>query len=476
MSQLVAKSRAKVGKPPEAAGEPPKPPETPAYTPPNEPPKADSPPPTRLNDLIGKALKMRPPEGAKPPAEPETPPGNIATPPAAAAEPTEPPAAPAKKPAKAKKPAPEFDPAAVARDAAVAATEAAMRAMPKQPEKAAPDPIEGMTEEDRHDYEVAQHLAKLDPRFKDAPEIIVGNLKKAETYAAQWEAANPGKQFDPNDDEHDEFFSRIQTPWTPAQFQNAAIDLLAEKKTEKLRAEQDERMRGVEASSAKVELKPHVDQRFTASTLEIAKALGDDVLKTLETHGWEGLSEHDPVLAQVLGATMQQVHPFIEAAIHIDDPRIGLSKTDPMHHQWSMVVQQGEAMAAGQRDEQGRMFARRVDYARMSQAERAKHWYLTTDHIIQGALEYAADQVQKITEAQKQQLEKLGFKREVKPKSGTPPTPPATPPPATPPAAPAAKPVSPTVGSGAKIDDSDGGPKSKEARLMQTISGILFRR
>lgn len=415
---------------------------------------------------------MRPGEAPAAPATPEVDPEGVETPP----EPTPTPAPAPKKGAKAKRQVPELDTMEVARQAATAATEAAMRAMPREQPKAQPDPLEDLTDEDKHDYEVAQHLAKLDPRFKDAPQIIVGNLRKAEDYASRWEAANPGKQFDPNEDEHNEFFTGLRTPWTASQFQNAAIDMLAEKKTEKLREEQDHRLRGVEAASARMELAPHVDQRFTQTTLGIANLIGDEVGKTLKETGWQGLSDQDPVLSQVLATTMQQMHPFIEAAVHIDDPRIGLNVNDPMHKQWSAVVSQGEQMAMGQRDENGRLFARRADYVRMSPAERAKHWYLTTDHIIQGALEYAADEVQKVTEAQKQQLEKLGYRREGKPSSGSRTTPAPAAPAAPAPAPAQAKPVSPSVGSGAKIDAAAEAPTTKEGLLMQQMSRILDRK
>ena len=414
--------------------------------------QADPPPAPKSSDT---------PPPAEPPADPPADPAA--------------PAAPGKKAAKAKK-APEIDAASIAREAAKAATTAALSVLPKTTERAAPDPLENLTEDDRNDYEVAKHLASIDPRFKDAPQIFLSNLKKSEDYAARWEQANPGKVFDPNDDEHDEFFQNISTPWSQSQFQNAAIDLLAEKKAEKIRKEQDGRIRSVEATTARSELKPAVEQRFNSTAMSIAQTLGEDIAKTLETSGFEGLGEQDPILGQVLGATLQQLHPFIEAAVHIDDPRIGINPNDPMHKQWSMVVQQGEAAAAGTRDEQGRMFARRADYARMSEAERANHWYLTTDHIIQGAMEYAAEQVQKITEAQKKQLEKLGFTRQTAAKKVTPATQQKTPQETPAPAPATPKPVSPSTASGAKIDAPAEEPTTKEGKLMQQISSILFRR
>lgn len=470
-SKVVARSKAKHEKGPKT-------PDTPPSDTPQTPPKpADSPAP-KLNSLIGKALKMRPDEASKPADPPATPPADppAGTPPAdppAEPSPTDPPAG--KKGGK-KKITPEIDPVTIAREAATAATKAALSTLPKPEPKPEEDPLANFTDDDRHDYEVAKHLATIDPRFKDAPQILVNNLKRAEEYANRWEAANPGKEFDPADSEHDEFFSGISTPWTTAQFQKAAIDLAAEKKLEKHERRNDERIREIEATTARSELKPVVEQRFETTTMAIAKSLGDDVAKAIETSGFSGLDDHDPILGQVLGATLQQLHPFIEAAVHIDDPRIGLNPKDPMHQQWSLVVQQGEAAAVGVRDESGRMFARRADYRNMSPEERAKHWYLTTDHIIQGALEYAADQVQKVTEAQKKQLEKLGFKREKKAPSGTQATPPPSAASATPPASTATKPVSPSAGGGAKIDAAAEAPKSPEGKLMQQISGILFRR
>lgn len=345
-----------------------------------------------------------------------------------------------------------------------------------------PSPVDNLSDDDRRDYEVATHLASLDTRYADAPKIILDHVARAEDYAARWEAAHPGKEFNASDDEHDDFFSTLQRPWTANDFQEAKTDLAAEKKLKKFKDEQAGSLQGLHRDQAHMELAPAVERKFNETTTELAKAVGDDIHKILTTAGWDGLHKSDPVTAQVLGKTLEQMHPFIEAAIEIDDPRQRVPvdlRNNPAHQHWNNVVSTGEARLTGQQLEDGRVFARRADYVRMTPAQQAAHWYLTTDMIIQGALEYAADQVKIVSQAQKDQLKSLGFVRQDPngaASGATPPTPAPSAQPALPPAPAAEKPISPTVGSGAKIDDTTVPPKTGEAALMQQISGILFKK
>lgn len=485
MTKLVAKSKEK-----QASGAPAtppaaqKPPETPHSAPPGvpvTPPVTPPAEPQKLTELLGKALKFtQKPAVTTPPAQPATPPAAPAAP--AAPEPPAPPEPPAgKKGTKVKKPAPQVDPVAVATAAATAATETAMRAIHSSAPPAKPAPLDNLSDDDKRDYEVALHLATMDPRYSDAPKIILEHVQRAEDYANRWEAANPGKEFDPKDEAHDEFFATLQRPWTANDFNEAKIDLSAEKKHAKFKQEQEVSLQGLHRDQARMELAPVVDRKFNDVTVELAKAVGDDVHKALTTAGWDALHKTDPVTAQVLATTLNQLHPFVQAAIEIDDARRRIPvdvKGDPAHAHWNTVVSTGEAGLVGQQLEDGRIFAKRADYVRMNPSQQAQHWFLTTDMIIQGAMDYAADQVKMVAKAQKENLKKLGFVRQEEiaaPGGVTPPTPAPVPPTTTPPAPAPDKPVSPTVGAGPKIDDTAGPPKTGEAALMQQISRILQR-
>lgn len=356
-----------------------------------------------------------------------------------------------------------------------------MRAIHSTTAPPKPSPTDALSDDDKRDYEVAQHLARMDPRYADAPKIILDHVARAEDYAARWEAANPGKEFDATDDAHDEFFSTLQRPWTANDFNEAKIDLSAEKKLEKFKAEQNDTLQGLHQDQARMELAPQVDRKFNEVTGEVAMAVGEDVHKILTTSGWEGLHKSDPITAQVLAATLDQLHPFVEAAIEIDDPRRRVRidvKGNQSHAHWNQVVSVGEASLVGQTDDNGKMFARRADYVKMTPAQQSAHWYLTTDMIIKGAMDYAAEQAKTVAKANKEKLKSLGFVRQepVSPPSGASPAPQGAANTHAPPPTPAAeKPVSPPAGGGSKIDVPDGGSKSGEAALMQQISGILFR-
>lgn len=487
MSRLVSQSRNKneAG----ATATPPAPPKAPETPPPAAPP-APTPPappePPRLTDLLQKSLRFGSKGAPKtetpdPAAAPATPPPPAAPPAAPTTTPPEPPPKP-KKPRKVA-PAP-IDPAAIVTAATTAATEAAVRAVASTTPPAA-KPQDNLTEEDRHDYEVAEFMAKSDPRYRDAPKIILEQVRTAEEYASRWEAANPGKAFDPKDDEHNEFYERQQRPWSDREFRKAEAKMENAEDNEARDAETNKRMAALEADNARLELGPRIEQSFGEATAEMAKLVGGEIHKTLTTGGWDALHQQDPVTAQVLAGALNEIHPFVEAAIQIDDPRqrIRLERNNPVHQQWASVVNTGEARLVGVQSEDGRMFAKRADYVRMKPEQAALHWYLTTEMIIQGAVEYAAEQVKTLSEKHKKRLESLGYVRQTAPPAvpsgggnGTP----ATPPPPNPPpmGVPTGgeKPVSPTVGSGAKIDDTGGAPRSGETALIKEITNILFRR
>lgn len=467
MSRLIAKRGEKKAE--KAAEEPKKESSDKADAAPEEPPK--------LTDLIGKALKFTQKPAAKAKeqaaAAPEKP---VADKPKEESQPE-----PRKTTVSKRSPTPEpVDQAAIAAAAASAATQAAVKAMAGN--KPAEDKVEdSLSPEDRHDYEVALHLAETNPKYKDAPKVVLNQVAKAQSYAERWEKENPGKAFDPNDDEHNEFFEKLERPWTPAEFRDAEIDLVAERKAQKLIKQQDSKFEELARDNARVELAPVVEKKFTAVGGDLVKLIGDDLHEALASKGYDGLEEKDPVAAVVLTEALGKLHPFIEATIQIDDPRgrIKLDPANPIHNQWMQVVTEGEARCVGQKLDDGRVFAKRADYVRMNEAQRARHWYLTSDMIIQGTVEYAAAEAKRIIETEKKRLERLGFVRKTESKQ----TPsasqqthtPAVAVPATP--APAAlKPVSPSAGGGAKIDDTAGPVKTGNALLMDKLGEILFRR
>lgn len=129
-----------------------------------------------------------------PPAEkpPETPP---------AATPATPPAAPAATPPI----APPAAPAAPVAPAPAPAAPATPEATPVAPVA----PVE-MGAEDKADYDVLVALADYDPAYAEKAQQFAEFTRKNYEYQDAWLAKNPGKEFNPDDDEHTAWYEANQ--------------------------------------------------------------------------------------------------------------------------------------------------------------------------------------------------------------------------------------------------------------------------
>lgn len=434
----------------------------------------------KLGDLISDALRFgkdKPKAKIEPAKEPEAKPEG--TP--AVAPPAVPPPAPTVIKKKAPEPAP-FDPGEVASRAAAAATTAAVQAMqPRQAPPQEPDLGEALKPSDRHKYEVAKFLAKQNPHYKNAPRQVLDQVKRAEQYASRWETANPGKLFNPEDDDHNEFYDSLDDPWTDTEFSKAERAIERELIKEELKKEYDGEIASIKETNARLELASNVDQKFNQAIGQLITGLGEDVDKAIKSGGVEKLEEQDPITATLLLQTVEKIKPLIETIVQIDDPkgRIQVDMNNPLHQQWSEIVAEGEKVCAGHRLPDGRVFARRAEYIRMNDAQRATHWFLTTDNIISGVVDKASKYVSELVKTEKERQIKIAHSLGFIPKNGSVANSGASS--ATngstkeddEPASTTTKPTSPSAGAGAKVGDQPTAPLDKKAKLVDAMANIL---
>lgn len=462
------------------AAEEAKTPEKPVEVPPEkaeEKPADDKP---RLNDLIAKALKFTPKKEEKK-AETPTKPEVEAKP--AEAKPEKKEVEPAKTIVTRKPAAPEpLDTNKLVADA-IAATARAMQPTVKPEVAPSAKPEDALKEDDRQEYIIAKYLSDTNPKFKGAEKVVLDHIKKSEDYAARWEAANPGKMFDPNDDDHNDFYESLTKPWTDRDFRKAEISMEADQIVEQKLKGSQAKFDRLEQESARMDLAPVVQERFQSAAGYLAKAMGEDVHEKITKHGFSKLEEEDPITAQVLAETLGPLQPIIETIIQIDDAkgRFALDPKNPLHQKWNEILVDGEAKCAGMKDEKDRLFCTRANYAQMNQVQRQKHWYLTPDHLVAGVVDYAAKTAAQYIKTEKDRQRKIaeslgyvlkpssnghgGASGTTKPgENAVPEKQPET----------VVKPVSPSVGSGAKIDDKGEKPKTGNALLMDAFTKTLF--
>lgn len=474
MEVLLAKRKTR------KAAEEPKTPEKPAEKPPE---KAETKPDDgkpRLNDLIAKALKFTHKKEEK---KVETPVKEEVEVKPVEAKPEKKEPEPAKSIVTKKQAVQEpLDTHKLVTDA-IAATAKAMQPAAKLEVAPSARPEDALKEDDRQEYIIAKYLSDTNPKFKGAEKVVLEHIKKSEDYAARWEAANPGKLFDPDDEEHNSFYEALTKPWSDRDFRDAEIEMKAEQIVERKLKGSQAKLDKLEQESARIELTPTVEKTFQSAAAYLAKSVGEDVHEKITKHGFSKLEEEDPITAQVLAETLGPLQPIIETIIQIDDAkgRFAIDPKNPLHQKWNEILIDGEAKCAGMKDEQDRMFCTRAQYHQMNQVQRQKHWYLTPDHLVAGVVDYAAKTAASIIKNEKERQKKIAASLGYVPKSAidgngassattkpgekqTPEKPPET----------VVKPVSPSVGSGAKIDEKGEKPKTGNALLMDAITKTLF--
>ena len=179
---------------------------------------------------------------------PEAPVQPVVTPPSVPAV-TPPVVAPITPPAPAKKPVaqPAKDDSDLIRRTATATAEAMASRLPK-PTPATEEPVseeavEDLTPEDREDLTAFKKVEQLQPKMKGISDRFLKFSKARTEYESKWLKENEGKEFDPNADEHAEFYKRY------SEFESSDVIRLLERAKVRIEAEE----------VVKAELRPQIE-------------------------------------------------------------------------------------------------------------------------------------------------------------------------------------------------------------------------
>jgi len=378
--------------------------------------------------------------------------------------------------------------------AAAAASAAVTAAMPKvsTQQTKSESPEDSLQDDYKRDYEIAKHLATIDARYKDAPQKILAEHARVEDYARRWEQANPGKVFDPAGEDHNEFYASIERPWSDDEFVDARADMIAERKAAQKVSKLEEKQKAIEEREAKRELSGAAAQTVNTVAMLLAKNVDETAHELIvkDPQGFAKLQDNDPITADALVEALNALAPRIETAVLVDDPQQRISfdhKNNRDHKEWLDYLYDKEAQYAGQADDRGRIFASRNEFVKLPPAQQARRWYLTADHLISEMVAdkviEVKDRIQKERERGKKVAAALGYvpkeskngettkeaqksdvtkTTETKKEETTTTT--------------DTKPVSPSVGSGAKIDTQGEGKKTPFDDLWGKTGKILFGR
>lgn len=320
-----------------------------------------------------------------------------------------------------------------------------------------------LTDRQRKDLEVFKHMEALDPKYSGISARFSEFSKQQQAYQVRWEAANPGKRFNINDEAHSEFMDAAAPQFDEDDFEEAKIDLRAER----IVASRDEKLRNeLESKTAQKEIPAAIEAKFNHSASVVINEIGKDIGEKLKTkEGVEALRKEDPFAIDQIDNVMAEMHSIAEEAARFDDPRLRyeFNPKDPTHvllqstaNKMNAAFQSDPASRLGPN---GKQYVSPWEFDKLTPQQKAAHWTFGTNDILYVISKQKAVEAKKKIDNFHSYAEQMAKSKAPATPAPVTPTTQATPPSSTPkPVTPSAKPQSPTTATASDIEKSPSVP------------------
>ncbi len=369
--------------------------------------------------------------------------------------------------------------------ASEAATRAVSKALSKPEEKPAPKPPEdALTPAERKQFNIYQELEAWKPEaYKGVTEKYLGSLKEIQDYVKTWAKENPGVQFDPNDEQHNEFFERIEPPVDEDDWDDAKANIRAREISSQAVKPLNDKLQAMEQERARNMMEPVLQQKALQGVHMLLNEFDPELAVEIgKPEGVKELQEKDPITAGILNHVAGIVSSLVAEIVRLHDPNAGIpfNANNPAHKEIAdFILSQEARIAKLPREDQmrdGKRFMGRFDYRSLTPDEKGSYWFLDQDDITYLLAQKYAIQARKIREEAvtkfNETAEKLGYKKLDGAKPGTKTTAAR----AAQPAKPKETPTSPEAVSRTTVKTATGPDGKGAPDQAQVILGSLFHR
>src|SRR6185436_9223298 len=187
--------------------------------------------------------------------------------------------------------------------AAEAATNAVARMAPKPEEKPAPKrPEDGLTQKQRDQLIVYQELEAMKPaQYKGITEQYLKSIPEIQDYVKTWAKENPGQAFDADDEQHNEFFARIEPVVDEDDWKKAEITIGAREIATQAVKPLNDKIAAMEQERARTTLEPVIQQKVLQSVEMLLNEFDPEIAGEIKKpDGVKELMERDPITAGIL--------------------------------------------------------------------------------------------------------------------------------------------------------------------------------
>lgn len=252
-------------------------------------------------------------------------------------------------------------------------------------------------EEFRDEVERLLEVQKLHPndyKGRDLAKEFLESSKREREYEKKWRKANPGVDFDWEDEEHSEFVDSNAVEVDERHLKDAERSIIKEQAIreaeERFAKKYGQDIEEVRRSRAEAQLEPlrkQVDQMASKSLLE---ALRPDLVETFDTDRSKVVEEikNDPITMEAVSTVEQWSLPALDAAVRVlNNPNSYNSKSPEVQRLVNTALHVEKVLSSVPRTERpvtedGRKFATMRDYANMPASERSKYYTVRDEQLV----------------------------------------------------------------------------------------------
>lgn len=235
---------------------------------------------------------------------------------------------------------------------------------------------------------------------KSNPKKYSGLITKLASYADKeteyieaWVDENPGREFDPEDESHDDFYKKNQPKIDPTDVESAKDQLREERVRGKIMEELGPELSEIRQNKARQSIAPKAQAAATSIAAEVLNGINPEYSKHIaDAAKMNEIGEDDPIAADVTRAVAGEFVPLAVEVVALHNGVPFDEKNQAHMAVYRMAKQMEDAVQSlppSQQSHEGRAFATREEYASMDTRERSRHWIIDQDSLLYAIAEQA---------------------------------------------------------------------------------------
>ena len=284
--------------------------------------------------------------------------------------------------------------------------------------KELPEEVESvqLDDDDQGTYDVFDQMEKVNPdKYKGIKGKFANFVDASKSYQKEWISNNPDEAFDPESDEHVDFYAKNEPKYTQSDFKKAEkrvdmADVLGEveKKYQDRIEELEDRI------SRRTESQPKAKDSAEGAIKEMVAQVSPDMEKVINEKGLEEAEKSDPLVFDKISGAADTLSTMVYE-IEQNQSKHGTFAPNSRNETHKVVAdfvkgreQYVKSLPSDQQVWNGKRFATNSEYNRMPQGDRDKHWTMDSSLLKNELIKTISESVNSEIEQSRKMLERYG--------------------------------------------------------------------